>query len=158
VLTKSKEVIKMANNRRNYDEELARIMDGLAESILDASEEELDEELHQDGEIPERVAAEVRAILHKSVKIYRQRTLWASQQVYQDKLINFNTRKHKLPESFDEQRNLLMHVLNNNPSARSYLTAQNRDFTELPDSEVASYLRQLCDLGALDSLNIDEEK
>ncbi len=89
---------------RNYDEELARIMDGLAESTLGMSDEEMAEELREEGDAPERVAEEVMGVLRRAVKAHRQRDL---------------------------------------------LAAQNRDFTELPDAEVTSYLEQLHDLGAL---------
>lgn len=137
-------------DERNYDEELARIMNGLAESTLEASDDELDEELREEGDAPERVAEEVRGVLRSAVKAHRQRNLLAAQKKYEDRLLHLEKKKYSLPDSIEDQRNLLMGLLASNSNVRSLLTAQNRDFTDLPDSEVTSYLKQLHELGALD--------
>ncbi len=148
----------MADKTRNYDEELARIMNALAESTLEISEEELDEELREDGDAPERVAEGVRGVLRKAVKSHQQRNLLAAQKKYEDRLLHLDKKKYSLPDSAEEQRNLLMGLLATNSNVRSLLTAQNRDFTDLPDSEVTSYLKQLHELGALDNTSGEKEE
>lgn len=147
-------------DKRNYDEELARIMNGLAESSLEMSDEELEEELQEEGDAPERVAEEVRGVLRRAVKAHRQRNLLAAQKKYEERLLHLEEKKYSLPDSIEEQRGLLMGLLAANSNVRSLLTAQNRDFTDLPDSEVTSYLKQLHELGALDdpSGGKEEEK
>lgn len=137
-------------DKRNYDEELARIMNGLAESTLEMSDEELEKELREEGDAPERVAEEVRGVLRRAVKAHRQRNLLAAQRKYKDRLLQLETKKYSLPDSIEDQRSLLMGLLAGNSNVSSLLTAQNRDFTDLPDSEVTSYLKQLYELGALD--------
>jgi hypothetical protein len=147
----------MADKTRNYDEELARIMNALAESTLEISEEELGEELREEGDAPERVAEEVRGVLRRAVKAHQQRNLLAAQKKYEDRLLHLE-KKYSLPDSVEEQRKLLMGLLATNSNVRSLLTAQNRDFTDLPDSEVTIYLKQLHELGALDNPSGEKEE
>jgi hypothetical protein len=148
----------MADRDRNYDEELARIMNGLAESTLGISDEEMGEELREEGDVPERVADEVRGVLRRAVKAHRQRDLLAAQRRYEERLRHLGKKRYSLPESAEGRRDLLMGLLASNPNVRSLLTAQNRDFTDLPDTEVTSYLEQLYELGALDDPAGGEEK
>lgn len=148
----------MADDARNYDEELARIMNGLAESTLEMSDEEMEEELRQEGDAPERVADEVRGVLRRAVKAHRQRNLLAAQKKYEDRLLRLGEKQYTLPDSAEGRRGLLVGLLAGNPDVRSLLTAQNRDFTDLPDSEVTSYLKQLHELGALDDPAGEEEE
>lgn len=140
----------MADKPRNYDEELFRIMNGLAESTLEASDEEVDEELREEGDAPERVADEVRGVIRRAIKGHRQRNLLAAQKKYEERLASIDKKKYSLPDSEEERRSLLIGLLTTNPAARSLLTAQNRNFTDLPDSEVISYLKQLYELGAIE--------
>jgi hypothetical protein len=140
----------MADKTRNYDEELARIMNGLAESTLGASDEELDEELAEEGDDPKLVANEIRSVLRRAIKTHRQRNLLEARKTYEERVSQLEKKKYSLPDSAEEQRSLLMSLLAGSPNVRSLLTAQNRDFSHLPDSEVTSYLIQLRELGALD--------
>jgi len=148
----------MTDNKRNYDEELARIMNGLAESTLEMSDEEVEAEIRKEGDAPEQVVEEVRGLLRKSIKAHQQRNLLAAQEKYDDRLSYLENKKYSLPDSVEEQRGMLMGLLAGNSNVRNLLTAQNRDFTDLPDSEVTSYLKQLHELGALnDSSDRKEE-
>lgn len=148
----------MADPDRNYDEDLARIMGGLAESTLGISDEEMAEELREEGDAPERVADEVRGVLRRAVKAHRQRDLLAAQRAYEERLRRLGRKKYALPESAAGRRDLLMGLLAGNPNVRSLLTAQNRDFTDLPDAEVTSYLEQLHELGVLDDPAGEKDK
>lgn len=136
-------------DERDYDEELARIMNGLAESTLEISDAELDEELREEGDAPERVADEVRGVLRRAVKAHRQRDLIAAQKKYEERLLHLERKEYSLPDSAAGRRDLLVGLLAANSTVRSLLTAQHRDFTDLPDAEVTSYLKQLHELGAL---------
>jgi rubrerythrin len=53
---------------RDYEAELRAIMDALAESIAEMSDEEILAEAREAGEDPERIAARVRTILRRAVK------------------------------------------------------------------------------------------
>lgn len=148
----------MADQTRNYDEELARIMNGLAESALEMSDGELAEELREEGEAPERVTDEVRGVLRRAIKAHRQRGLLTAQKAYEERLLRLGKKKHTLPDTAEGRRGLLMGLLAGNSNVRSLLTAQNRDFTDLPDAEVTSYLEQLHELGALEGPAGEEEE
>jgi hypothetical protein len=133
-------------------------MNALAESTSEISEEELDEALREEGDAPERVAEEVRDVLRRAVKAHQQRNLLAAQKKYEDRLLHLDKRNYSLPDSVEEQRKLLMGLLATNSNVRSLLTAQHRDFTDLPDSEITSYLKQLHELGALNDTNGEKEE
>jgi Fic family protein len=160
VPTGIKEVIKMADKIRNYEEELAKIMNGLAESTLDLPENEIDEELRKEGDDPRLVAEEVRGVLRRAVKAHRQRHLIDAQKRYNERVLNLEKKEYSLPDSVEERQSLLIALLTNNPEIGSLLTAQNRDFTDLPDSEVTSYLNQLQELDVMVARpgHKDEEK
>ncbi len=144
----------MPDRQRNYEEELNNLMEGVAEYTLDMSDEEIRDEIREEGRDPDKAAEETRDILRKGVKAFRQRKLNEAQALYEEQMASFSNKKYSLPESIEEQRNLLMNVLASNSQIRSaVLTAQNREFKDLPDSEVTSYLKQLQDLGALNELS-----
>lgn len=144
----------MPNRQRNYEEELNNLMEGVAEYTLDMSDEEIRDEIRDEGGAPDKAAEETRDILRKAVKAFRQRKLNEAQVLYEEQVASFSKKTYSLPDSMEEQRNLLMNVLVSNSQMRSaVLTAQNREFKDLPDSEVTSYLKQLQALGALDEIS-----
>lgn len=148
----------MADRERNYEEELENLLEGVAEHTLNMSDEEIAAEIREEGGDPERVAEETRDVLRRAVKAHRQRKLVEAQARYDERTAAMIERKYSLPDSLEEQRELLMSLLARNPQMQSaLLTAQHRDFKDLPDSEVTSYLKQLQDLGALDEVARDEE-
>jgi hypothetical protein len=53
---------------RDYEAEFRAIMDALAESVAEMSDEEILAEAREAGEDPERIAARVRTILRRAVK------------------------------------------------------------------------------------------
>jgi plasmid stability protein len=144
----------MPNRQRNYEEELNNLMEGVAEYTLDMSDDEIRDEIREEGGDPDKAAEETRDILRKAVKAFRQRKLNEAQALYEEQVASFSKKKYSLPDSMEEQRNLLMNVLASNSQMRSaVLTAQNREFKDLPDSEVTSYLKQLQALGVLDEIS-----
>jgi hypothetical protein len=141
----------MPNKVRNYEEELNNLTDGMAEYALGMSDEEIRSEILDEGDDPDRSAEETRDVLRRAVKAYKQRELLQAQKRYEDQVASFGGNEHTLPESMEGQREMLMNILAGNTQMRpDLLTAQNRDFKNLPDSEVTSYLKQLLNLAALD--------
>lgn len=59
------------SKKRDYEQELADIYNGLAESVLDATDEEIEEEIRAEGLDPEEEAEKVRRILRDAVKNHR---------------------------------------------------------------------------------------
>jgi len=137
----------MTDKRRNYSDELANIMNGVAESTLDMSDEEIESEIREEGGDPDAVAEHVRGVLRKAIKACQQRPLLEAQQRYEERVAALRLKKYNVPESVDEQRQMINTLLAANPQLGSgLLTAQFRDFESLADEDVGSCLRQLLEL------------
>jgi len=133
----------MVDRPRKYDDELAGIMNAIADSILEIPDEELQAVIAEEA----GQAEETRNLLLSAVKAYRQRHLLEAERRYNERAASMQQKKYDIPESVPEQRDMLFALLANNPTAQSLLTAQHRDFNNLPDDEIASYLKQLMELG-----------
>ncbi len=133
----------MSDRSRKYDDELAGIMNAIAESVLQIPEEEMRAEIAEEAS----QAEETRNLLLGTVKAYRQQHLLEAERRYNERITLMQGKKYDIPESVQEQRNLFFALLASNPTAHSLLTAQHRDFSDLPDDEIASYLKQLMELG-----------
>lgn len=142
----------MKNQGRNYKQELKAIMDALAESVIDSSDEEILEEVREDGLQPEAIAKQVNETLLSSVKKYRKRNLLKAREKYQDSVSKIQTEKSELPSTPEERRSLLSYIFNFKPYILQMVTAQFRDFNELSDADVESLLNQLQKLGVLKDL------
>lgn len=70
----------MAKKASNYEEELANILNGLAESIVEMSDEEILAEIRENGEDAEKAAERVRKILQAAVRAYQPRHPDAAQR------------------------------------------------------------------------------
>lgn len=65
----------MPKKPESYEEELEAIMFALAESVAEASDEEILEETRSQGEDPTEAVGRVRNVLLNAAKAYRQRRL-----------------------------------------------------------------------------------
>jgi hypothetical protein len=139
----------MSDKARNYEQELANIMDNLAESVFEMPDDEVRAEMEENGES----TSDVRSVLRQAVRNYQQKPLIEAQQRYDERIAELSRKKFSLPESIQEMRRMLNSVLKSNPAVGSaLLTAQHRDFNDLPDEEVPGYLKQLFELGVLDDV------
>lgn len=137
----------MSDKTRNYEQELTSLMDNLAESVFEMSDDEVRAEMKENGDSTDAV----RSILRQAVKDCRQKNLIAAQHRYNKRIEAMNRKKLSLPESIQEMREMLNSILTSNPAVGSaLLTAQYRDFNDLPDEEIPGYLRQLFELGLMD--------
>lgn len=62
----------MSDNERNYHQELINLMDMLSEPILTMSDEEIRQEIIEDGEDPDEVAARVKQIISDVVARHKE--------------------------------------------------------------------------------------
>jgi len=144
---------------QSYEEELAAIMNALAESVAEASDGEILAETQEEGADPAEAAEHVRNVLLNAAKTYRQRRLREAQQQYEFHIAAMQERTYNLPATAEERQKLLDLVFAQQPAMRSaLLTAQHRDFTSLTDTDVESCLKQLQELGLLDELSESEEE
>ena len=148
----------MPKKPENYEEELEAIMFALAESVAEASDEEILEETRAQGEDPTEAAGRVRNVLLNAAKTYRQRRLREAHQQYEFHIAAMQGKTYHLPASAIERRRLLDLALSRQPAMRSALTAQYSEFTSLTDTDVESYLKQLQELGLLDELSEPEKE
>jgi hypothetical protein len=143
----------MAEKSRNYDQELASIMNAMAESTLEMTDEEIESEIREEGADLDAVAKGVRDVLRRAIKASQQRLLQEAQTRYEERVAGLEVKKYQMPHLHDEQRKMITTILAGNPQLRAgLLTAQFRDLQNLPDEEVESYLRQLLELIEMNDL------
>ena len=137
----------MADKSHDYEQEFANLMNGFAESVFEMSDEEVQAEIIDEGDSTDHI----RNVLRQAVKNCRQKPLVEAQQRYDERVAAMHKKSFSLPETVREMREMLNSILTSRPALGSaLLTAQNRDFKDLPDEDVPGYLRQLLELGALD--------
>jgi hypothetical protein len=137
----------MTDKHRDYEQELADIMNALAESTLEMSDEEIALEVSDEGLDPQGVAMHVRDILKNTVKSCQQRLLIEAEQQYEEKIGAMKVANYAVPESPSAQRDLINSILASNPQlVRGLLTAQSRDFNSLPDEDLPAFVMQLMSL------------
>ena len=132
---------------RDYVEELHAIVDALAESVVEETDEQLLIETKESGQDPNVVLGHVKRVLHLAVKQSQQRPLREARKAYELRRVALMQASHDIPESADDRRALFMNIVAQNPSVSGMLTAQFREFGNLEDDDITSCLRQLSDLG-----------
>ncbi|MBL8167143.1 MAG: hypothetical protein AB7U82_05950 [Blastocatellales bacterium] len=137
----------MADKSHDYEQEFANLMNGFAESAFEMSDEEVRAEIIDEGDSTDHI----RNVLRQAVKNCRQKPLVEAQQRYDERVAALQKKRFSLPETVGEMREMLNTILTSQPALGStLLTAQNRDFENLPDEDVPGYLKQLLELDALD--------
>jgi len=141
----------MPEKPRDYEAELRAIMDALADSVAEASDETILAEAREAGEDPGTVAARVRSLLTRAVTDHEQRPLRDAQKTYEERVEAIRSRPYVLPKTAEGRRELFRLVVQRKPKIGSaLLTAQNREFRELTDEDITTSLEQLGALGVLD--------
>lgn len=79
--------------RRDPESDLANIYNALAESVLEMSDEEIEEEIRDEGLEPGEVAAHVRQVMRQAVQDYQD-----------DADIKTDSALHKAPLLADNRR------------------------------------------------------
>jgi hypothetical protein len=135
-----------------HEEAIMRLMFGLADSIEEAPATEILEDAEKSGVSLLDEAEEVRGVLRSPGRSYLQRKLRESRAAYARALVALQRESCDLPDSANERRALLQYVLRVRPQFQEIvMTAQYREFCELSDDDVTSFLRQLKILGLLDT-------
>lgn len=139
----------MLNEKDKYQDELANIMNGLADSVLEMPDEEIKEELTEDDD-----SEVIRQILLNSVKNCRQKNLREARARYDKNFFSFQTTKFDLPETPNEKRHLIQAMLGNLASQNQVqVTAQFRDFENLHDEDLDGVLQQIFALQETEKTN-----
>jgi len=142
----------MSRSRRNYDEELWNLMTALADSALDASDDEMLSEADQES--PE----EIRSALLGAVNQFKRRRLEGARLEYEKAVSETQAGVTSwLPGKVNEKREYLVALLQRRPELQTALTLQFRDFSQLSEEDIDSLLRQLGALGVLDDAKESKE-
>lgn len=146
----------MPDHRRDYDKELEAIMNGLADSVIKESAEELANDLRAEGLNPVTYAEETRQLMLDAIKAQKQQALIKARRMHKDSVAAYEQRKVHLPATPVQRRAVFDRALQKDPSLRQ-LTMQHRELTELTDEDIQSYLRQLHELNALTDDDLKDE-
>lgn len=145
----------MKNDEKTDDLKFQRIMDAISDSILEASDEEILEEMVLAGEDSEAVAKEVKDVLYGALLKHKKHRLPELEQQHAEQLAHLEGKIVNIPEAPKERRNLLEKILGIKPDFRQLvLTAQYRDLSEIDDQAIEEHLREWAQLGVLDDLDI----
>jgi hypothetical protein len=135
-----------------HEEQLMLVMNMLGDSVAEAPESEVLEEVRHGQENLLDEGNEVRAILGNACRDYLQRKLREARQAYEAALSQLQQTEYDLPSTTSERRILLYSVLTRRPDFEAVvMTTQFRDFKNLTDDDVLSLLKQLKELRLLDA-------
>lgn len=133
-------------------EQLDRIIEALDKSLLEASDEQIMQEAAEAGEDIKEIEARVKNVFRRAVRAFKKKRLQEARALYEKEIQP--TKKHRLiPATFQEKLDLLARILEAQPQIKAVLTAQYREFTELAEEDVDSFLDELAKLGVLDELH-----
>ena len=82
--------------RRDYEKELDAIMNNLAESITELTDNEIIEDYIDYGQDPDDAADQVRAVLFNAVNIYQKRNLKLAKEKYRARIQEIKNGKEKV--------------------------------------------------------------
>ncbi len=137
-------------------EAYARLVHHLAESALDATDEEIEEEMAELGEDLDENAERLRAKMLEAAERGRKHRLKVLRKRWKRHASRIQDLDHGLPETPADRLDLLYTVIEAEPALRQQITVQHKDLRDLDDADVTRFLNQLAELGALDHL-LDEE-
>lgn len=142
---------------RDYEAELEAVMNAIAESVSDLTDDEIVEEARAEGGDPIQRAEETRTVLLDAVKNFKERRLEDAKAAHEERASEILGRVTGLPGTPEGRRELLDLVLRRKPELRAAVTAQYRGLEEVSDEDVVRFLRDLHELGALDEFGEDDE-
>jgi hypothetical protein len=132
------------------EEDLMRVMFGLAESIADASSSELLDEAKENNLNLLDEAEEVRGVLRAAGRHHSLQKLRLCRRAYETAVETLQSQEYNLPTSPKERASLLRAVIQSRPDIEPMvMTVQHRNFSELSDEDVTNFLKQLKALGLL---------
>ena len=138
----------MPNNPR---QELEHFIEGLSDSILAASDEDLLEETRKAGEVPTEIEQKVKTLLHAAVDHVQEQRRHQARAEYERRSRELKRHKEsRTAGSFEDKRAWLDQVLSRQPGVHQLVTVQFRDLGDLTEGDVDSILGKLDALGLLD--------
>lgn len=128
------------------EQEALNVLEALAASVEDMSDDEIAEQIRLEGRDPDAAAEELRQDLLEFVTEHQRQTL-RQQHTQARRQLTHSSRR--VSGTITERRARLHRILERAPE----LTVQGRNLEEIPDEEIDDWLADLAALGYLD----DEE-
>ena len=144
-------------NKRTSSERLEAMFEALAESICNAGDGELLEDLRQEGVDPEAEANRLKGMMLDTLKAFQQRRLVSAQKGYRRRVEQLEKKKHPIPGNRQAQRSLFSLVLQQ-PRYAGLVTAQYRDLKDLSEEDIETCLEDLAELGILDEMDKTDDE
>ena len=139
------------SNKDRYDLQFNAMVDALSQSIIDATDQEIQEDARLAGVDLNADAARLKQMLADTAKRVQKRKFYAAQTAYSQAVERINSPAHayKLPETAVERRALLQAIAAEQAQRGVPLMIHGRDLEALPDNDVTSLLEELATLGML---------
>ena len=121
-------------------EEYFNLMSGLADSVMDMTDEEIQEEVAETGD----TAEETKNLLLNAIKFAKQQALREAKLEHEATVRSLSTMRFEKPAAPTEKRGLIQSILAGlSATQQQPLTAQFREFESLPDEDLDRVLDQL---------------
>lgn len=131
---------------KNDIERLRTLIDAVEESILNASDEEILEDICLEGRDPDQVARSVQNMIGAKIKAHRQQKLKAAREGYARVSQNRRSPLATLKDPV-ARRALLERIIATRDDLPAGITMAFRQGGEMSDEDVASLLEDLSQLG-----------
>lgn len=148
----------MGDKAKNDSERLGRIIDGLGDVILNATDDEILQSAREENRNPAETSSRVKGILHRAVRSQQQAELIAARAGYRRQAAAMAEEIFELPKTNEERRTLFMAAMSQLPKLQVAFTAQNRDFKDLSDADIEIQLRKMALLDLLSQVKVPEDK
>ncbi|MGE3466919.1 MAG: hypothetical protein AB7J13_08300 [Pyrinomonadaceae bacterium] len=121
-------------------EEYFNLMSGLADSAMDMSDEEIEEEIAETG----NTAEETKNLFLNAIKLAKLQALREAKVEHEAAVLSLRKIKFERPETPAEKRGMIQSILAGiSASQQQSLTAQFREYESLPDEDLDRLLDQL---------------
>lgn len=140
----------MSRTRLVTEEQIEQFWDVLAEDILEASDEDILEDVCAEGKNPQEIALQGRAIIEKAIRESGQRLREGVRQSYEKARDQLRETPVRLPRLYKDKLALVQACLAKHQFLRpALMTAQHRKFDKLTSEDLDDLLRQFHFLGLL---------
>lgn len=148
----------MGDKAKNDTERLGRIIDGLGEVILNATDDEILQSAREENRNPAEVSSRVKGILRGAVRSQQQAELIAAKAAYRRQAAAMVEATFELPKTNEGRRALFMTAMSQLPQFQPAFTFQNRDFKDFSDEDIEVQLRKMALLDLLSQVKVLKDK
>lgn len=126
----------------NYEEQYFNLMRSLADSVIDMSDEDVEEAIRNDGDN----IYQIHTVLLDAIKQGKKLALEHARREYEAESERLRTQTYELPETPGEKRSLIQKLIESLSFGQQELTLQFREYESMPDEDLDGALKQLLEL------------